>query len=114
MVSTLVGRLVPGVRQLISIPAGLSRMHVGKFLLYTTIGAGAWNCVLAFLGYYVIPAAFSRSQNHRAGDGSRQSLQPRDWLRMIGLIRFCLLAYAGYKYLRHRKEQQNKKDENAL
>ena len=50
VVSTLVGRLVPGVRQLISIPAGLSRMHLGKFLLYTTIGAGAWNCVLAFFG----------------------------------------------------------------
>lgn len=50
-VATLVGRLIPAVRQLISIPAGLARMNFGKFALYTSIGAGVWNCVLALLGY---------------------------------------------------------------
>ncbi len=50
-VSTFVGRLIPAIRQLISIPAGLSRMHFGKFLLYTFLGAFSWNCVLALLGY---------------------------------------------------------------
>ena len=49
--STIFGRLVPAVRQLISIPAGLVGMHVGKFLLYTTIGAGVWNTVLATIGW---------------------------------------------------------------
>lgn len=49
--STIFGRLVPAVRQLISIPAGLAGMHVGKFLLYTTIGAGIWNTVLAIIGW---------------------------------------------------------------
>lgn len=52
-VSTFVGRLVPAVRQLISIPAGLARMGMGRFLLYTALGAGAWNAILAALGYYM-------------------------------------------------------------
>jgi membrane protein DedA with SNARE-associated domain len=52
-ISTFIGRLIPGIRQLISIPAGLARMKLGPFLLYTTIGAGAWNCVLAAIGYYL-------------------------------------------------------------
>lgn len=50
-ISTFIGRLIPGIRQLISIPAGLSRMHFGQFLLYTAMGAFLWNTVLALLGY---------------------------------------------------------------
>ena len=53
VIATLIGRLVPAVRQLISIPAGLARMNIAKFALYTAIGAGAWNCVLAGLGWYL-------------------------------------------------------------
>lgn len=53
MVATLTGRLIPGVRHLISIPAGLARMNYWKFLLYTTIGAGCWHVVLALLGWYL-------------------------------------------------------------
>ncbi len=53
MVATLTGRLLPGIRHLISIPAGLSKMKYWHFLLYTTIGAGAWNCILAALGWYL-------------------------------------------------------------
>ena len=50
-VSTLVGRFIPAIRQLISIPAGLAKMHIGKFILFTSLGAAAWNTVLAILGY---------------------------------------------------------------
>ena len=53
MVATITGRLIPGIRHLISIPAGLAKMHYGWFLLYTTLGAGVWNCILAALGWYL-------------------------------------------------------------
>ena len=57
VVSTLVGRFIPVIRQLISIPAGLSRMNLGAFCLFTTLGALAWNCILALLGYLAYKAA---------------------------------------------------------
>ena len=52
-ISTLIGRLIPAIRQLISITAGLAKMPLKYFLLYTFIGAAAWNIILALLGYYI-------------------------------------------------------------
>lgn len=49
--AVIIGRLVPGIRSLISIPAGLQRMPVGQFVLYTAIGSGVWNVFLVSLGW---------------------------------------------------------------
>ncbi len=53
VMATLTGRLIPVIRQLISVPAGLSKMNFFVFLGYTTLGAGIWNCVLAALGWWM-------------------------------------------------------------
>ncbi len=70
-VATITGRLIPGIRHLISIPAGLARMNYWRFLLYTTIGAGAWNCILAGMGWYlhsIVPADQLEAEIMRYGE----------------------------------------------
>ncbi len=52
-ISTFIGRLIPAIRQLISIPAGISRMNLGVFTIFTTLGALVWNIVLALLGWWL-------------------------------------------------------------
>lgn len=86
-VSTLIGRLVPVVRQLISIPAGLARMGIGRFVLYTTIGAGIWNVILAVLGYYMskVPGMDSEASVMAA---------VKEHSSLIGYIVFAIVAFA--------------------
>ena len=99
-VSTFVGRLVPAVRQLISIPAGLARMGMPRFLLFTTLGAGVWNAILATLGYYMsmIPGMDSEEAVMSA---------VKEHSSVIGYVFFALaavaLAYLAYKGLKKGK-----------
>ena len=95
--STIFGRLVPAVRQLISIPAGLAGMHVGKFLLYTTIGAGIWNTVLATIGWGI----YRYTDYKTTQDVYQQALKYSHELGYIILaLAVVIVAFLAYKGLK--------------
>lgn len=90
-VSTFIGRLIPAVRQLISIPAGLSRMNVGVFSLFTSLGALVWNCVLAMLGWWL-------AKTVSLDDLFKQVEVYNDYLTYAGLaLGVVCVAYILYK-----------------
>jgi len=88
-ISTFTGRLIPGVRQLISIPAGLSRMNLAEFTIYTTLGAGIWALILVFVGYFV---------------GANQALI-QEYLREITIAVISLLFIVGLLYYKYQKRK---------
>ena len=93
-VSTFLGRLVPAVRQLISIPAGLARMNFGTFVLFTTLGAGIWNCVLAFLGYW-LSTFVPQDELMNQIEHYNQYLTCAGYA--LGILIIAFLAYQGLK-----------------
>ena len=92
-VGTFFGRLVPAVRQLISIPAGLSRMPLGRFLLYTALGAGLWNTILAGMGWY-IGRHFSGQLEEKVAEYSGEL---KIAMLMLGTAVVLYLIYKGRK-----------------
>ena len=98
IVATLTGRLIPGIRHLISIPAGLAKMNYWKFLLYTTIGAGAWHAILAGLGWYLHSIVPEDQLNDKITEYA-------DYIK-YAIIALVLLAVAYFTlkyYLKRRK-----------
>ena len=104
MVATITGRLIPGIRHLISIPAGLAKMNYWKFLLYTTIGAGAWHAILALLGWYLHDVVPEEQLNDKI-------LEYGEYIKVaICLVAAVALVYFIIRYLvrRHRSISNNK------
>ena len=90
-ISTFIGRLIPGIRQLISIPEVLSRMHFGQFLLYSAMGAFIWNTVLALLGY--------------VANGQKEMIEQYSHELSVAIVVILVLAIVGYVVYRRIKRQ---------
>ena len=98
MVATITGRLIPGIRHLISIPAGLAKMPYLWFLLYTTLGAGVWNCILAALGCYlhaIVPESQLNDKIMEYGDYIKWTI--------IALVLVAVAYFAIKHYIKKKK-----------
>jgi membrane protein DedA with SNARE-associated domain len=89
-ISTFSGRLIPGVRQYISFPAGLAKMNLVHFSIYTALGAGIWVSVLALLGYYL---------------GGQEALL-KEYLRYIIVAILFILILLAYFYIKGLKKDK--------
>ena len=98
VVATLTGRLIPGIRHLISIPAGLARMHYGKFLFYTTIGAVAWHSILAALGWYLHAIVPEEQLNDKISEYAEYIK-----LGIIALVVIAIVYFSVKKIRRNKK-----------
>ena len=95
-ISTLIGRLFPVIRHLISIPAGLHRMPLGKFILYTAVGAGVWCAILTWIGYFL--------GQHEATLRNEEIKRYVTWA-IIALVPLSLGAIGFYMWRRRRKPE---------
>ena len=90
--STFIGRLLPGVRQYISFPAGLSSLSMPKFIFYTGLGAGIWSFILAIIGYLV--------------GNNKEIVHKYSGIALIGVLIFSFVAVVVYIYLNKRKDNE--------
>ena len=99
-ISTFIGRLIPAVRQLISIPAGLSRMNIFVFICVTGLGALVWNCILAAIGWS-LSSAVPLDQLYETVERYNGYLT---WAG-VGIALLCI-AFIAYRFFSHKKQEQ--------
>jgi membrane protein DedA with SNARE-associated domain len=97
-ISTLIGRLFPVVRHLISIPAGLHRMPLPKFILYTAVGAGIWCAILTYIGYFL--------GQHEGVLRTEEIHRYATWA-LLALIPLSLILILVYALRRRRRAQSS-------
>lgn len=102
--ATFVCRLLPAIRQLISIPAGLSRMNLGRFSLFTALGAGIWTAILALIGWYFGHLAGNMTALEMVNRGKELLHRHYGWILI-----FLLLFTAGYFLVQHLVMRSGKK-----
>ena len=95
-ISTFVGRLIPVIRHLISLPAGLARMAIGRFALYTALGAGIWCAILTGIGWYL----GRRMETLSAADFKRYSSQA-----VLIMVPFLVVLLGAYVYFQRRRNR---------
>ncbi len=101
--STFFGRLIPAIRQLISIPAGLAGMKMGPFLLYTTLGAGIWNTILAILGYIIYRSTPLKTTNDVYLMATKYSHEIGYCILALAILVIAFIAYKGLKKKKQKK-----------
>ena len=101
--STFFGRLIPAIRQLISIPAGLAGMKMGPFLLYTTLGAGIWNTILAILGYIIYRSTPLKTTNDVYLMATKYSHEIGYCILALAILIIAFIAYKGLKKKKQKK-----------
>ena len=109
--STFFGRLVPAVRQLISIPAGLAGMKLRPFLLYTTLGAGAWKTILAIIGWAIYRFTDLKTPEDVVTLATKYSHEIGYVLLTAAVLIVCFLVYKGWKKTPEAQEDENETEE---
>ena len=95
--TTFICRLIPGIRQLISIPAGIAKMPLGTFTLFTALGAGIWSAILALVGYFLAKSVGDITYRELVLKGAEMASKYGTYL-LIGVV-ICVAIYVGVKIL---------------
>jgi membrane protein DedA with SNARE-associated domain len=106
-ITTFVCRLIPGIRQLISLPAGISKMSVQRFALFTGLGAGIWSLILAVIGYYFGSLSKNMSYSNLVYKGKDLIAQNYIWMFLALALLIVIYIFVHKKIMHSSSQKQN-------